>query len=202
MFDNAAAFIWAVGSHWVASMSGVVAIGVGIIQYLRQTKFHPSTWVFIGIGCLFIACYQAWLDEHEARINADIAFSPSPYHWQMLSPSEALALRSEMRDITPEGEAMFILCAEADCDDLAKSFRDVFRDLHWKVDCCASSFSTFDPGVHLWASKPHLREIAGKIELATKGRLKVDTSGNFTMDPDRFHLQITIGPKPETQPNR
>lgn len=189
-------FAWSVGTHWVASMSGVVAIIAGVVQYLRKAKFHPLAWIAIGIFFLFIASYQAWLDEHKERIKAEIAFSPSPYHWQMLSSSEALALRLEIRDITPEGEAMFILCAEADCDDLAKSLRDVFRDLHWRVDCCASSFSTFDPGVHLWASKPHLREIAGKIELATKGRLKVDTSGTFTMDPERFYLQITIGPKP------
>jgi hypothetical protein len=64
-------FTAAVFSHWVASMSGVVAIGVGIIQYIRQTKFSPSIWIALGIGCLFIASYQAWSDEHEARVKVE-----------------------------------------------------------------------------------------------------------------------------------
>ena len=119
----------------------------------------------------------------------------SPYHWQPLTPEESLSLRSAIRDIMPEGEAMFILCAEADCDDLAKSFRDVFRDLKWNVNCCAYGFGTFPPGVHLWASSAYLQEIASKIEMATKGRLKLSNVQMYIMDPARFNLQIFIGPK-------
>ena len=125
--SDIAAFIFAVGSHWVASMSGVVAITAGVIQYLSKKRFHPFVWMAIGIGCLFIASYQAWLDEHEARKTAEQT-SSSPYHWQLLSPSEMSALRTEFRSMVPRPIA--ILCGGDDCGDLSRSFRDVFEDLH------------------------------------------------------------------------
>jgi len=153
--------------------------------------------VAIAIVALFYAGFSAWLEEHEEKIKLEqkvIESQTSPYHWKMLNSEEALALRSEIRGIEPEGEGMFILCAEADCNDLAKTFRDVFRDLNWTVKCC-NYIGTFDPGIHLWATDSRLQGIADKIELATKGRLKVQITQQSIMDPARFHLQIMIGPK-------
>jgi hypothetical protein len=64
--SDVVAFIWAVGSHWVASMSGVVAIAAGVVQHFRRAKLPPLLWITVGTVCLFIASYQAWLDEHKA----------------------------------------------------------------------------------------------------------------------------------------
>jgi hypothetical protein len=52
-------------------MSGIVAITAGLVQYFRRAKFNPLAWVAIGICCLFIACYQAWLDENTLRTTAE-----------------------------------------------------------------------------------------------------------------------------------
>jgi hypothetical protein len=55
--------------HWVASMSGVVAISAGIIQHLRGAKFPPIAWIIVGTACLFVAAYQAWLDQRTSYLT-------------------------------------------------------------------------------------------------------------------------------------
>jgi hypothetical protein len=61
--SDAGAFAVAVSAHWVALMSGVVAISAGVVQYARNKQFAPIIWVVIGLACLFFASYQAWRDQ-------------------------------------------------------------------------------------------------------------------------------------------
>jgi hypothetical protein len=147
----------------------------------------------------FYSGYLAWDDEHKARLEAESKVptkteAPSPYKWPMLTPEETVALRDKIREIDPG--PVSVSCAEDDCGDLARSFRDIFDGLHWKVMCCHFPFGGFDPGIHLWAENPTQRRVAHDIEQATNGRLKVDMAEHFTWDVKKYPLQITIGSKP------
>jgi hypothetical protein len=57
-------FIAALVSHWLFSFGGVVLVIIAVIERLR--KKDTEAWVFWGAAlvCLFIACYGAWVDEH------------------------------------------------------------------------------------------------------------------------------------------
>jgi hypothetical protein len=70
------------------------------------------------------------------------------------------------------------------------------RSFERQVECCQFGYHGFDPGIQLWGENSQLTAIAGKIELATRGRLKIDVSKTYTMDPAKFPVQIMIGPKP------
>jgi hypothetical protein len=118
----------------------------------------------------------------------------SPYRWRLLSSEEKAALRSELRELPPQ--RVFILCVGDDCGDLARSFRDVFSGLHWKVNCCHWSFSGFAPGIQLWGGSDQLKAIAEKIEHATRGRLQVDLAPQSVIDTNQTELVISIGSKP------
>jgi hypothetical protein len=73
-------FIYAVGGHWVASMTGIVSILVGLCQFVRRKPLAPSAWIAVGLCVLFFASYQAWDDEHEARVRAEAALSTRAPH--------------------------------------------------------------------------------------------------------------------------
>jgi hypothetical protein len=154
-----------------------------------------AIYIFAASG-LVVASFLAFQDEYNAlrREHAVRETIESPYHWQLLLPEEMAALRSELRDIAPQ--RIFILCGGDDCGDLARSLRDVFNGLHWKVNCCNWSFSGFAPGIQLWGGSDQLKGIAGKIERATKGRLKVDLSPSSVIDTNQTEVVISIGPKP------
>lgn len=144
---------------------------------------------------LLLAPYWVWADEHEARLRAESSVQVnSPYRWPLLTPGETVALRAKFREIAPR--AVSVSCAEDDCGDLARNFRDIFSDLHWKVMCCGYPFGGFDPGIHLWGDSPELKGLANGIEQATGGRLKVDMAERETWDVKKYPLQITIGSKP------
>jgi hypothetical protein len=57
-------FIYNVGAHLVASMSGVASFIFAIIEHARGKKIE--TWAFSVVGaiCLIVAFDQAWQDEH------------------------------------------------------------------------------------------------------------------------------------------
>ena len=79
--------------------------------------------------------------------------TPSSYKWAMLTSEEVVALRGKIRDIKPG--SVSVSCAEDDCGDLARNFRDVFAGLHWEVMCWKGIHSgSFDPGILiLWGRK-------------------------------------------------
>jgi hypothetical protein len=64
------------------------------------------------------------------------------------------------------------------------------------VECCQFGYHGFDSGIQLCGANAQLTDIAGKIELATRGRLKIDVSKTYTIDPAKFPVQIMSGPKP------
>jgi hypothetical protein len=198
-------FLSAVFLNWKALLAGVFFVIVSLLQLLpRETRqkiddvippeLRRKFLVWAAVAFFFLSSFLAYDDVNMNLIEAKQSALVSPYHWQWLSQDEAVALRAELRDMTPQ--PIYILCAEADCDDLAKSFRDVFSALHWMVECCQFGYHGFDSGIQLSGANAQLTDIAGKIEVATRGRLKIDVSKTYTMDPAKFPVQIMIGPKP------
>lgn len=172
----------------------ILAIG----DRVSTRKAALAAFVAVVLTRAFLAPYWVWADEHERRLSAEAKIQGtgdrSPYHWPLLTPEETVALRAKIREIAPR--AVSVSCAEDDCGDLARGFRDIFDDLHWRVMCCGHPFGGFDPGIHLWGSNPELRGLANGIEEATHGRLKVDMADRETWDAQKYPLQITIGSKP------
>jgi hypothetical protein len=103
-------FFWAIASHWITVMSGVVAVSVGIIQFLRQKKFAPSTWIVVGMGCLLFASYQAWLDEHVARNIAEGA--NRSFQSQLDERQKHAAIRAVLGRFMLEGSHLLTLCTD------------------------------------------------------------------------------------------
>lgn len=164
------------------------------LDKIPQSTHHRISNVLLLLAG-FYSGFLAWSDEHEARIKAEQASLLSPYRWQLLSPSEMSALRAEFRSMVPRPIA--ILCGGDDCGDLSRSFRDVFKDLHWNVECCIETNSRKEDGINLWASDELSRnEAIEKIERATSGRLKIGMSTHFIFDPEKFPVQLMIGSKP------
>jgi len=154
--------------------------------------------IAILITAALWAIFRAWQDEHSAREAAEqrpaMQGPLSPYRWSMLSSAEAVALRDELRDVPPG--PIYIICNEDDCGDFARSLRDVFIGLQWKVECCEFALIRTDRGIHLWAIDDRLKAIALKIERSTNGRLKVDYLTGAPLDPAKFSVVIEIGSKP------
>jgi hypothetical protein len=194
-------YLAALSAHWLAFMSTGPFLADRLVTWLwprgrgwLDTFSHrQKLYLFLIVAGIFWAGYSTWHDEHERRISVEQTIAPSPYHWQFLSAEEQASLRATIRDIPPQPIAIF--CNEADCDDLAKSFREVFRNLNWEVACCTFGFGGFDPGLRLWAKTSELKAIAEKIEAASKGRLKVDFTDKPTYDPAKYPLQLFIGAK-------
>lgn len=165
-------------------------------KQLERLSHQTRTRIEIGIfiAAIFYAGFSAWSDEREARVAAEQTGVTSPYRWRLLSADEVTALRTELRDEKPL--SMAVLCQEDDCGDLARSLRDVFRDLHWPVMCCTWPFGGIKDGISVFSVDEALgKSIAQKIERATKGRLKVDIDPQFKWDPKKFPVQIEIGAK-------
>jgi len=190
--------------NWAAFMTGGIPVAVLALWerwQQRPISFRRFAAIFLLFG-FAAASFQTWRQEHAERVAADGRASkadqgtPSPYKWAMLTSEEVVALRGKIRDIKPG--SVSVSCAEDDCGDLARNFRDVFAGLHWEVMCCSYPFGSFDPGIHLWAENPELKGVARDIEQATNGRLKVDMAEHFTWDVQKYPLQITIGSKPSS----
>ena len=199
---NVATFIQAVAGHWLSwvglllmvepYLEGAFPSAAACIRWLLADERRKRFFRFAGVLALLVACFQVWDDEHRAHLADAVQ---SPYHWAMLTSDESTKLRESLRDLPPQGEGVQIVCDGDSCDDLAQSIRDVFRELHWTVYCCSSLFSGVDDGFHLWAANDQPKAVADKIERATSGRIKVDTSGTWKLDPARYLLQIMIGAK-------
>jgi hypothetical protein len=154
---------------------------------------------FAALAAFVFANYLAFhdLSVENRALKADKDASSgnqSPYKWPMLTSEEVVTLRTKIREINPG--SVSVSCAEDDCGDFARNFRDLFTGLHWEVMCCNYPFGGFDPGIHLWGETSELKGVARDIEQATNGRLKVDMAEHFTWDVQKFPLQVTIGSKP------
>jgi hypothetical protein len=60
-------------AHWVALMSGIVSIAIGVWLRVRRWRkqiegsdITNNAFLAVGVSCLFVAGYQTWLDEHKA----------------------------------------------------------------------------------------------------------------------------------------
>src|SRR5438045_3504096 len=68
-------FASGVASHWIATMSGAVALSVGVYQYFRRGRLSPPIWTAIGVACLFFACYQTWYDQRKVALDEECKVS-------------------------------------------------------------------------------------------------------------------------------
>jgi hypothetical protein len=71
-------YLHALWAHWVALMSGVIGLLVGVgLRVGKRFSQKISKWpdvpdfLFIGVGvvCLFMAGYGAWQDKHKALVS-------------------------------------------------------------------------------------------------------------------------------------
>lgn len=62
-------FIRNVVAHWVGTMSGVVSITFGVIEYFRKKKAEATIFAAIAICMIFVSSGQAWQDEHRNSEN-------------------------------------------------------------------------------------------------------------------------------------
>jgi hypothetical protein len=62
-------FIAAVASHWVSLMSGIASVIVALWLRLKN-KVELGHLAFWGVAviCIFIASFQAWKEEHLAKL--------------------------------------------------------------------------------------------------------------------------------------
>jgi hypothetical protein len=63
------AYYFSVVSHWIASMSGVVSVAIGLFERAKK-KLDARVFYLVAGLCLFIACFQAWQDVR--RSSADL----------------------------------------------------------------------------------------------------------------------------------
>jgi hypothetical protein len=186
LVDNIVRRVWPTGSQWLDK------------RLSPTTRTRCELWIVFS--AIFLAGFLAWRDEHSARFNSAVqnsGINAGRYQWELLSPNETVALRAELRGIASQPVAVF--CNGDDCGNLARNFRDLFEDLGWlDVYCCSWAFGTLPRGITLWGANDELRGIAGRIERATKGHLKVNVTETFLFDTAKYPLQLYIGPKPSS----
>ena len=135
--------------NWAAFMTGGIPVAVLALWerwQQRPISFRRFAAIFLLFG-FAAASFQTWRQEHAERVAADGRASkadqgtPSSYKWAMRTSEEVVALRGKIRDIKPG--SVSVSCAEDDCGDLARNFRDVFAGLHWRLCAGVYLFGSF-----------------------------------------------------------
>lgn len=62
-------FLTAVLSHWIALMSGVVSLGIGLWQRARHSKLTDKIFWSVAGVCFSLAIFLAWRDEHTSQLT-------------------------------------------------------------------------------------------------------------------------------------
>ncbi len=100
MFEYGSALI----GHWVALMSGIVSVAIGVFLRVRQwrSKIENSditNRAFMGVGllCIFYAGYQAWSDEHKKVLR--LLSTQGVYLESSVNPQYGAALFSKDQPI-------------------------------------------------------------------------------------------------------
>jgi hypothetical protein len=71
-------YLSAVGNHWLFSFGGVALVVIAIIETARKKKVAERIFWVLAAICLFIAFYQAWLDEHH---NTEVVIGEKAEVW-------------------------------------------------------------------------------------------------------------------------
>jgi hypothetical protein len=129
--------------------------------------------------------YRAY-QEHE---NAATLAALTEGHWQPLSAEESEALRPALRSIP--AATIYIRCNDERCRALENSFRQVFRDVGWKVDAQRNDDPMPD-GLSITPGND-ATAIANAVEVATGGRLVIASGAT---SPDGA-IHLFIGEKPD-----
>jgi hypothetical protein len=56
-------YFWAIESHWVILMSGVVSLAIGFYEKTKR-KLHERLFYLLAVLIFFFAGFQAWQDEY------------------------------------------------------------------------------------------------------------------------------------------
>ncbi len=101
-------FLYAVGSNWGALVTGGVLIGIlGVFERWRNRPLSWRAYRWIAAGAVFVACYFAWLAEHDARFSAehDLRVSQDKLTHQQLDNQKLAQLQSLYAEVGPIIEA-------------------------------------------------------------------------------------------------
>lgn len=79
-------FLGALVNHLLFTFGGVALMIFALIEKLR--KKDTEAWVFWGVGlvCVFMACYGAWVDEHS---NATVVISEKSDLWSRVNECDS-----------------------------------------------------------------------------------------------------------------
>jgi hypothetical protein len=67
-------FILAVLGHWSTLVTGgAIMASIAFWEWLKQKKIHPKLLGFVFFAFLFMAFFQAWLDQYEAWQTSETA---------------------------------------------------------------------------------------------------------------------------------
>src|SRR5262249_43939082 len=117
-------YLGAVFRHWSAAISGFAALALGTAIRWQWAWTHWVTpdsaefWWLVGAACLLIATFQAWLDEHDARVTAEgrgprvvLEFQENDtnrdaHHWRVTNTGAVDALNVTSDEITVEDAAV------------------------------------------------------------------------------------------------
>jgi hypothetical protein len=62
-------FLLAVLSQWVALMSGIASVIIGLWLRAKKTQdIGSKAFFFVGLACMLLAFFLAWRDEHKSKL--------------------------------------------------------------------------------------------------------------------------------------
>lgn len=61
------AFLATIASDVIGRMSGGAGLLLTVLGFYSPSSWQPKSFFFVGVVCLFVACYRAWLSEGRQR---------------------------------------------------------------------------------------------------------------------------------------
>ncbi len=65
----------AIFDHWLFSWGGIGLMVIAMIEKYREKPISKRIFSFLALACLVAAMFQAWDDEHKARVQSELKVS-------------------------------------------------------------------------------------------------------------------------------
>jgi hypothetical protein len=75
MHSDAFLFIQSLWAYWFLLVSGLGSLLVGVVERVRQKNLEAYLLGGLALILLFLACFFAWQDEHDAREKVEAKFA-------------------------------------------------------------------------------------------------------------------------------
>jgi len=95
-------FLSAVWDNWVAVMSGVISLLIGIYEKIKDKTIKSSIFFFVAFLCVFIAFFMAWRDEHRMVITLENRFKSPEFHTRISAINSGIHNSYAMISVTCE----------------------------------------------------------------------------------------------------